>query len=158
MTRPADQHSAVHSTFRIERVYPAAPARVFAAFADQQTKRRWFAEGEGWDVEQFAVDFRVGGQETARFRFTGGPPMGSDTIYLDIVPQQRLVFAYTMLADGKRMSVSLATIEIEPAGSGTRLIYTEQGVFLDGADLSAGREIGCAELLDKLGEELATYA
>jgi hypothetical protein len=33
----------VHSTFAIERTYPVALSRVFAAFADGATKRRWFA-------------------------------------------------------------------------------------------------------------------
>ena len=49
--------TVVHSTFSVERTYPASPSRVFSAFADQATKRRWFAEGEGWEVQEFASDF-----------------------------------------------------------------------------------------------------
>src|SRR3546814_4441336 len=30
-----------HADFTIERVYDAAPARVYAAFADAETKQRW---------------------------------------------------------------------------------------------------------------------
>jgi hypothetical protein len=38
-------------------------------FRDPAAKRRWFIEGEGWDVESYESDFRVGGLETSRFRF-----------------------------------------------------------------------------------------
>lgn len=154
MDTPADHSSVAHSTFSIERTYPSSPGRVFAAFSNQETKRRWFAEGEGWEVDEFTVDFRVGGHEVSRFRFQGGVPVSNDTVYLDIVPDQRIIFAYTMTVGDKRISVSLATVEIAPSGSGTRLIYTEQGVFLDGADKREGREAGCRELFEKLGEEL----
>jgi hypothetical protein len=53
-----------------------------------------------------------------------------------------------------RISVSLATVEFKPAGKGTRLIFTEQGAFLDGHDTPAQREQGTGYLLDALGEEL----
>jgi uncharacterized protein YndB with AHSA1/START domain len=154
MHATANQRSVVHSTFSIERTYPSPPARVFAAFSNQATKRRWFAEGEGWEVDEFTLDFRVGGGEVSRFRFKGGAPMGNDTVYLDIVPERRIVLAYTMTVGDKRISVSLATVEIVPSGDGTRLVYTEQGAFFDGADKPAGREAGCRALFERLGEEL----
>ncbi len=56
-----NQSSVVHSTFSIERTYPSPPSRVFAAFSDQATKRRWFVEGADVEVEEFTLDFRVGG-------------------------------------------------------------------------------------------------
>jgi uncharacterized protein YndB with AHSA1/START domain len=152
-----NQNPVVHSTFSVERIYPSSPARVFAAFSNQATKRRWFVEGEGWEIDEFNMDFRVGGSETSRFRFKGGPPMGNDTIYLDIVPDQRIVFAYTMTVSAKPISVSLATVEITPAGDGARLIYTEQGAFFDNADAPRLRERGSRELLEKLGEELQAH-
>ncbi len=55
-----------------------------------------------------------------------------------------------MMMDDRRISVSLATVEFEAAGDGTRLTYTEQGVFLDGGDTSDIREHGTRELLDQL--------
>src|SRR5687767_7881596 len=116
-----NQSPVVHSTFSVERTYPSPPARVFAAFSNQATKRRWFVEGEGWEIDEFSLDFRVGGRETSRFRFKGGPPMGNDTIYLDIVPDRRIVFTYTMTVSAKPISVSLATVEITPTGDGARL-------------------------------------
>lgn len=150
----ADQNSVVHSTFSVERTYPAPPSRVFSAFANQATKRRWFAEGEGWEVQEFTVDFRVGAREFACFRFKGGPEIRNDTTYQDIVPDRRIVFAYTMTVGEKRISASLATVEIAPAGDGTRLSYTEQGAFFDGADQPRAREEGCHDLLEALAKEL----
>lgn len=151
------QRSVVHSTFSLERTYPASRERVFAAFANQETKRRWFVEGEGWQVEEYTADFRVGGREHARFRFEGGPPVENHTTYFDIVAEQRIVFAYSMVVGGARISASLATVELAPAGAGTQLIYTEQGAFFDGADQPAQREVGCRELLEQLAKELASH-
>jgi hypothetical protein len=37
-----------------------------------------------------------------------------------------------------------------------RLVYTEQGQYFDGGDQALQREIGCGELYDALGEELAS--
>lgn len=161
MKSMTDQSSVAHSTFSIERTFPASPSRVFSAFADQATKRRWFAEGEGWEVQEFTGDFRVGGRELARFRFKGHvpghgdtPEMRNDTTYQDIVPDRRIVFAYTMTVGEKRISASLATVEIVPSGDGTRLTYTEQGAFFEGADGPETRAEGWRALLEALGKEL----
>jgi len=153
----------VHNTFTIERQYKAAPARVFAAFSNPETKRRWFVEGEGWHVAEYSVDFRVGGIESSRFVFAGskakgappaGTPMGNDTVYQDIVPNERIVFAYTMTVGDNRISASLATVEIAASGTGTKLTYTEQGAYFDGADSPKMREGGWNELLGSLEREL----
>jgi uncharacterized protein YndB with AHSA1/START domain len=148
------ERSVTHATFTVERTYDASPARVFNAFADPAIKRRWFAEGEGWQVEEFKGDFRVGGTESSRFRFRGGDLIRNDTVYQDIVPDQRIITAYSMTIGENRISASLATMEFKPAGSGTRLVFTEQGAFLDGYDDPAGREHGTGALLDNLGEAL----
>lgn len=70
------------------------------------------------------------------------------------MPDRRIVSTYEMYLDDRRTSVSLATVEIEPDGTGSRLVYTEQGAFLDGADAPQYREQGTSGLLDALGREL----
>ena len=72
----------------------------------------------------------------------------------DIVPNRRIVSSYEMYVDKTRSSVSLATLEFVAQGRKTRLICTEQGVFLDGLDHGATREEGTGQLLDKLAEFL----
>jgi uncharacterized protein YndB with AHSA1/START domain len=71
------------------------------------------------------------------------------------VPNQRIVYSYTMDCGDARISVSVTTVEFKAAGSGTQLTFTEQGVFLDGGDTPQMREHGTKELLDSLGAALS---
>lgn len=149
------ERSVEHNIFSIERVLKAVPEQVFHAWADPTVKRRWFAEGSGWEVAEYDADFRVGGRERGAFRQAEGPTFRNDTVYLDIVPNRRIVFAYTMASDDKRISASLGTVEILPDKDGARLIYTEQGAFLDGGDKPQYRQSGWTSLLDSLDTVLS---
>jgi uncharacterized protein YndB with AHSA1/START domain len=147
------ERSTQHDTFVIERTYDAPPARVFNAWAEPRAKARWFADPDEREAK-FELDFRVGGREINR----GGPPCGPiytyEARYQDIVLDERIIYTYDMHLGDKRISVSLATVELEPAGAGTRLIFTEQAVFLDGLDNRAQREAGTRDLLEKLDAAL----
>ena len=70
------------------------------------------------------------------------------------MPDTRIVYSYDMHLNEDRISVSVTTVEFEAAGEGTRLTFTEQGVYLDGHDTPAQREHGTAEILTALGEAL----
>src|SRR5687768_17405615 len=111
--------TTTHGSFVIERRYDAAPQRVFAAWADPVSKRAWSVEGEGWDIQSYDLDFREGGREVSRFRFLRGEEifgkptmMGNETVFNEIVPNERIVFTYSMDRDGVRFSVSLASVEL----------------------------------------------
>lgn len=151
-------NEVVHSTFSLARTYPHPVSKVFNAFRDPATKRRWYVEGDGWDIEEYTADFTVGGREISRFRWQGGDPIVNETTYYDIVDDGRITFAYSMTIGGAIMSVSLATVEFESTADGTTLTYTEQGAYFDGPVPAAGqpadREHGCRELYDALALEL----
>ncbi|QUD87169.1 SRPBCC family protein [Phenylobacterium montanum] len=148
------QRNVTHGTFCIERRFDAAPARVFKAFSDIKAKQQWFNGPPGWVRNHHELDFRVGGQEISDV----GPPGGMHHIfqarYWDIVPNERIVFSYDMQMDRTRISVSLTTVELRPDGGGTRLCFTEQGVFFADSDGPDGREEGTKFLLDALAVSL----
>jgi uncharacterized protein YndB with AHSA1/START domain len=138
----------------LERTYDASPARVYAAFASPAAKRQWFVGPDEYERTDHTLDFRVGGREHVSGGPPGGPVFSFDAVYQDIVPDQRIVSTYDMHMDDVRISVSVATVVLEPEGNGTRLTYTEQGAFLDGHDTAASREEGTSGLLDSLGRAL----
>lgn len=149
------ERSVTHSTFVIERNYPAAPERVFAAFSDPAKKRRWFAEGDEFEIEHYALDFQVGGREEARFRGKNGFTFTNRTVFQDILPGRHIVFAYTMSMGDKRISSSQATVEFLGKDQGTLLVFTEQAAFFEGADGPKMRQDGWTLLLEALGKELS---
>ena len=155
------ERSVIHDTFVIERIYPASPSRVFAAFASREAKDAWADTGDIAAAEPATgpveFDFQVGGHE--RFgNVYQGVRYTYDAIYYDIVPDQRLVYSYEMYADGVRFSVSVATIEFAETGDSTTLTWTEQSAYLDGfdgPDASRLRQGGTSEMLDGLAKYLA---
>ena len=145
--------SAQHGTIRLERRYKASPNRVFAAWAEPKARAKWDVPGR-WVIAEQTFDFREGGREVKRFGPKGDPRLVAATLYLDIVPQRRIVFSYSMTSRGTPISVSLTTIELSVDEKDTHLLLTEQIVFLDGNDNAANREEGLASMLDKIGETL----
>jgi uncharacterized protein YndB with AHSA1/START domain len=78
-----------------------------------------------------------------------------EAFYYDVIPNERIVYAYEMYLDDRKISISLATLDLKPAGADTRLVMTEQGAFLDGYDDAGSREHGSNFLLDALGNSLS---
>jgi uncharacterized protein YndB with AHSA1/START domain len=146
--------STHHDSFTIERTYAATPHRVFDAWANPAAKRKWFTNPDAWTSAPHRLDFKVGGRESVAGGPAGGQLFRYEAVYHDIVPDQRIVSTYDMYMDEARISVSLVSVTFAPAGDGTRLVYTEQVVFLDGLDHVAAREQGTHGLLDKLGASL----
>ena len=146
--------TVAHDTFVIERTYDSPVGQVFRAWSDPERKARWFAGSAEALQSGYELDFQVGGHERNRGGPPGGPVFTYDSEYRDIVPGQRIVSTYEMAADGQRLSVSVATVQFLNQGASTRLVLTEQGVFLDGRDTAAQREEGTRGLLDALARLL----
>lgn len=134
--------SAEHTTLTIERHFKAPPTRVFGAWAVAERKRLWFACHDDWTPFDFQLDFRIGGRETNRVASTDGVVHAYQANYLDIVSNERIIYAFDMMLDRARISVSLATVVFAPEPQGTKMLFTEQVVFLDGYGDNGSRLMG----------------
>lgn len=143
------ERTLTRGTFTIERTLNAPLPRVWNAFADQIAKEKWF-KGPEEAPNEHTMDFREGGREHNRGKFHDGTEHSFEATYYDIVPEQRIVYAYEMHIDGKRISVSLATMEFTAVEGKTLLVLHEDGAFLDGFDKPEIRERGTHELLNAL--------
>jgi uncharacterized protein YndB with AHSA1/START domain len=142
-------HPVSHARFTIERTYPVPPDRVFTAWADPETKRRWFAG----DAPGYQLDFRVGGREINVGRHNE-VDISFESFYRNIVMDARIVYTSVLSQGGTVATVSLTTVEFSASDEGTHLILTEQGAFLDELEQPAWREQGTGDWLDALGTEL----
>ena len=150
-----DARSVVHATFHLERSYDAPIAWVWKALTDENAKQKWFGGTPGrWELMERHMDVRAGGRERLKGRWEGGVVSTFDAIYHDVIPNERLVYSYQMHLDDKKISVSLATLQLKGTDGKTTLMVTEQGAFLDGYDDAGSREQGTAHLLDALGASL----
>jgi uncharacterized protein YndB with AHSA1/START domain len=128
---------------------------VWQALTDEAAKQKWFGGPAGeWDPIERYMDVREGGSERAKGRWRSGLISTFDATYLDVVPHERLVYSYVMHLDDKKISVSLATMQLVSEDGGTKLSVAEQGAFLDGYDDAGAREHGTEYLLDRLGASL----
>ncbi len=149
------ERATTFETFTLERTFEAGLDQVFAAWSTPAAKARWFSgPKDGWKSRLREMDFTVGGLERLVGEWENGMISDFQAVYHDIVPSQRIVYSYAMDINGQRISVSLATIEFKSVDEGTRLVMTEQGVFLDGYDHPGQRAHGTSSLLDALERAL----
>lgn len=146
-----------HDTVTFERRYDAPPQRCFAAWADSEAMSRWAVPGPDHALLYEQSDFRVGGRDIARCGAKGDLRFRAEVLYLDIVEDERIVFAETISEGGKPLCASLVSVCIAPDGKGARLNMTCQVTeFMDG--MADGYREGYGASLDNLVSELARAA
>ena len=146
--------SIKHGSFVIERHLRYDTAALYRAWTNPEAKARWFnGPADKWTEQVREMDVRVGGRERVVGKFVDGSESRFEALYFDIVPERRLVYSYDMYFQGKKISVSLASVEFVASGRdnhGTKLIVTEQHAFLDGYEDAGNRERGTLGLMDNL--------
>jgi uncharacterized protein YndB with AHSA1/START domain len=148
------KRSITQADFTVSRSLKAPPSKVYQMFADTESKEQWFGGPADKNGSQHTLDFRVGGSEFNSGKFHDGVTHVFKAQYYDIIPDVRIIYCYEMYLNKERISVSLATIEFIPEGSGTKLVLHESGAFLDDFDKPEYRERGTNGLLDALEKAL----
>lgn len=140
-----------HDSFVLTRQVRASVATAYKAWSDVSLKGQWFVgPHDRWTLLERSLDFRIGGKEICRGGFSGGGSSFFDSTYLDIVPNERIVYAYRMSVDDEIISVSLGTVEFLPTDSGCQVKYTEQAAYYSEQYGHEGRFTGTEMLMDQM--------
>lgn len=142
-----------HSTFTLERRYPATVERVFEAWANPQARKRWMARGA-----EHSQHFVVGGLETVKGFDEQGRPLIYQARYAEIVSNERILTTSTLHTEDRLSTVSVTSVEFRAEDASTLLVLTEHGVYLPGQEQPAWREHGTAQQLDTLAAEFTATA
>jgi uncharacterized protein YndB with AHSA1/START domain len=81
--------------------------------------------------------------------------MSTQTHYLKIADNRRIVSSETITVDGKKLSVSLTTLELTPGGSETKVKLTTQLASFIGEHMVKGHTMGTNASLDNLVSHFA---
>jgi uncharacterized protein YndB with AHSA1/START domain len=127
-------------------------ARVWAAFTEADRRRDWFKGPPGGTQLERRYDFRVGGGEDWRVRWSSGLTTGYHARFHAIVPETRLTYVFDVTHDDAIFSVSLADVTFTEVDAGTTelvlmeaLAYHAEG---DRGEIHQNRIHGTASILD----------
>jgi uncharacterized protein YndB with AHSA1/START domain len=136
----------------LERVLPATPGDVFAAWTTAEVLETFMCPGDV-TVAHVDVDARVGG----RFRIVmreGGRDLDHRGEYRVLEPGRRIVFTWASAATAGRDT--LVTIELAPHEDGTRMLLVHEE--LRGGETVSSHQRGWTTIAEKLARRLATVA
>lgn len=104
----------------LTRIIRAPRARVYEAWTKPELMKQWFAP-RPWTTSDVKVDVRPGGSSLVVMRSPEGQDMPCPGIYLEVVPNERLVFtdAYTAGWVPSAKPFMTAILTFEDAGNGT---------------------------------------
>jgi len=142
-----------HSTFTLERRYPASVERVFEAWANPEARRRWMAQGA-----EHSQNFVVGGLETVKGFDGENRALTYEARYAEIVLNERILTTSTLHTEDRLSTVSVTSVEFRAEDADTLVVLTEHGIYLPGQEQPEWREHGTAQQLDTLAAEFAAVA
>jgi uncharacterized protein YndB with AHSA1/START domain len=144
-----------HATIVMDRTYNASPARVFAAWADLEARKRWSAPTENIRIEYEESDFREGGRDVSRCIEPGNEDYIAAVTYIDIKRDQRIAFVEDVVHGKRRVSAALISVELAQKGAATHLRLTMQIASFDEANMEQGYQFGWSAALDNLAKEFS---
>lgn len=144
----------------LERVFDAPREKVYRAWTEPKLLKQWFAPLP-WTTPGAALDVRPGGLSQVVMRDPEGKDYPSQGVYLEVVPNEKLVFtdAFSAAWEPSEKPFMLAIVTFEDvAGGKTR--YTACVRHWTPADREAHEKMGFHEgwgaAADQLAELLKT--
>jgi uncharacterized protein YndB with AHSA1/START domain len=141
----------------LDRVVDVPTDLVWRAWTEPEHLVHWFAPAP-WSVSACEVDLRPGGGFSTTMRSPEGEDFPNVGCYLEVVPQERLVFTDTLLPGFRPAPEAMlftAVITMRPEGTGTR--YTATVMHRDEEQRRKHAEMGFAEGWGKALDQLVAH-
>ena len=138
----------------LTRIIPAPPEKIFRAWTDPKLLIQWFCPLP-WTVSAAEIDPRSGGTMNVTMRSPEGVDSPMRGIYLDVIPNERIVFtdAYVSTWEPSEKPFMTAIITLEKVSEGTR--YTARVLHWTVADREAHEKMGFHDGWGKCTDQLA---
>jgi len=140
----------------LERTLDVPRELIWTAWTKPEHLRQWFVP-KPWTIADCEIDLRPGGMIRFVMRSPEGQEFPNVGCYLDIVPNERLIWTDCLLP-GYRPSENpffTAILTMEPQGSGTR--YTAVAVHRDEAGRKKHEEMGFHEGWGTVAGQMVDY-
>ncbi len=147
----------------IVRTFDAPRERVWEAWTDAELVKKWWGprgvtnptcRWDAWQNGRINI-VMLAGKELGPM---AGQKWPMDGVFLEVIPQKRLVFTSNAIDDSKKVLLwNQVTVDLEESGGKTKM---KLHVVVTKADpektkmMLEGMEIGWNQQIDKLGEEL----
>ncbi|MDE2429131.1 MAG: SRPBCC family protein [Burkholderiales bacterium] len=141
----------------LERLIDATPEQLYRAWTEPELLRQWFTP-RPWTVASAELDVRPGGSNLIVMRSPEGQEFPNRGVYLEVIPNQRIVFtdAYTDAWTPSEKPFMTATISFAAHDGKTR--YTARVLHWSAEDRKAHEDMGFHQGWSLATDQLAELA
>jgi uncharacterized protein YndB with AHSA1/START domain len=138
----------------LQRLFDAPPEKVYRAWTEPDLLKQWFAPLP-WTTPQAELNVRPGGANLIVMRSPEGMDFPNRGVYLEVVPNQRLVFtdAYTQAWDPSLKPFMTVVLTFEAVGDKTR--YTARVLHWSVENKKQHEEMGFHQGWGQCADQLA---
>lgn len=144
----------------LTRLIDAPRAQIYRAWTDPELLRQWFAP-QPWTTPFARTDVRVGGASEITMRSPEGNEFANSGVYLEVVPNERLVFTDAYTSAWEPSAKPFMTVVLTFADEGGKTRYTARARHWTVADCEAHAKMGfhdgwgrCTDQLEALVAKL----
>ena len=153
-SQPASAVSASDRELVLTRLIDAPREKLFRAWTEPALMKQWFAPAP-WTTPTVETDVRPGGSSLVVMRGPDGTEFPNRGVYLEVVPNERLVFtdAYTKAWEPSEKPFMTVMLTFENEGGKTR--YTARVRHWTVADREAHEKMGFHQGWGQCADQLA---
>ena len=131
------------------RTIKAPPEKVFAAWTDPKTLKKWMSPTKEMDVAVAETDLKIGGSYRIVMREPDGKEHRVFGVYKEIVNPKKIAFTWGW--EGSSDAETLVIVELRKKGAGTELTLTHSKFADDKTrDMHNQGWVGCIGRLEVL--------